>query len=156
MKKKNLENNAFNSDKLIPWYFVMFFVFIAVVDGIMVTLAVKTHTGTVTDHPYEKGLAYNKIISAANNQGNLGWNSEIIYNNGIIEFKLHDTSGKIIVADNIEAKITRPTHSGLDFSTDLTSGMAQVDFPEKGLWEVRIFAKIGEEEYQTSKKIIVK
>lgn len=64
-------------DKLIPWYFVLFFVVIGAVNAVMVTLAVRTHTGTVTDHPYEKGLAYNKVVDAANAQEKLGWKSDI-------------------------------------------------------------------------------
>jgi len=52
-------------DKLIPWYFVIFFLVLFIVDGIFVYLATSTHTGVVTENAYEKGLRYNEVIERA-------------------------------------------------------------------------------------------
>ena len=46
------------------WYFVAFFGFIAAVNAAMVTIAIRTHSGVVSEHPYEEGLAYNAVVHA--------------------------------------------------------------------------------------------
>lgn len=150
-------------DRLIPWYFVMFFVTIAIVDGIMVTLAVNTQSGVVTDHPYEKGLAYNKVVAAAEAQSQLGWSSEIEFagsggsekTSGSLKFVLSDSDGKKLSLEKAVAYISRPTASGMDFSLDITSGQAEVEFPAFGLWEVRVEAIHAGTAYQQSRRIVV-
>ncbi|GEM_PF-324077 len=143
------------SDRWIPWYFVAFFVVIAAVMGGMVTIAIKTQTGVVTEHPYEKGIAYNDVVRAQQHQEKIGWQGKISYENGRLNFVLYDKNNKLLQADKITAKIMRPTHAGLDFALDLSSGSAEVSFPEKGLWEVRIFAEKDQQKYQQAKRIVV-
>jgi len=147
-------------DRLIPWYFVAFFVFLTVVYATMVTIAVRTHTGLVTEHPYEKGLAYNVVVDEADAQSALGWRGEIQLRHSreggnLLQFELYDKAGKQLKPDKITAQITRPTQAGMDFSVELTSGTVKVDFPVKGLWEVRIFAHVGDKHYQQTKRIVV-
>lgn len=142
-------------DKLIPWYFVLFFVGLALVDGIMVTLAVRTHTGTVTDHPYERGLAYNRVIEAEEKQEALGWNGTIGYVGGQLHFTLRDQKGNAIIPETVKATITRPTQAGMDFTVEMKDGQTPVAFPAKGLWEVRVDAVYNQLHYQQSKRIVV-
>lgn len=154
-------------DRLIPWYFVAFFVFLAIINGAMIYIAVHTQTGVVTDHPYEKGLAYNKVVEAEEAQEKLGWKGQIEYNQESkeISFILHDKEGKTIYITSARAEITRPIFNasapqGMDFSVELKKlddGKfgAKIDFPKMGLWEVRIFAISGDNKYQQSKRIVV-
>lgn len=147
-------------DRLIPWYFVLFFVVIALVDTVMVTLAVTTHTGTVTDHPYEKGLAYNKVVEAAQAQKNLGWKGQIDFkvtdgNSGVLTFTLTDESGAVIIPDSVKADFFRPAQAGMDFSIVLDEEKTSVEFPLPGLWEARIYAKKGKQTYQQAKRIVI-
>lgn len=142
-------------DKIIPWYFVMFFVFIALVNTVMVTLAVRTNTGIVTDHPYEKGLAYNQIVEAEKNQQKLGWNGDIKYENENLYFTLKDRENKLIIPEKIIATITRPTQGGMDFTVELKDVKSPISFPVKGLWEVRVDATYNNVHYQQSKRIVV-
>ncbi len=142
-------------DKLIPWYFVIFFLVIALVNGVMVTLAVRTHTGIVTDHPYEKGLAYNRVVAAEEKQEALGWNGEITYANGILNVTVRDKGHRLIVLEKATATITRPTQAGMDFTVELMGEKTPVAFPAKGLWEVRIVATARGEAYQQAKRIVV-
>jgi nitrogen fixation protein FixH len=142
-------------DRIIPWYFVMFFVVIAGVNAVMVTLAIRTHSGTVTDHPYEKGLAYNQVVNAEERQEALGWDSKISYAQGILNFSLHDKNNQPIIPEKATATIIRPTQSGLDFTLELKVAETPVTFPVNGLWEVRIDAIAGKQHYQKSKRIVV-
>ncbi len=142
-------------DKIIPWYFVIFFVFIALVNAVMITLAVRTNTGTVTDYPYEKGLAYNKVVEAEEKQKQLHWSSDIKYEKGNLYFFLKDKENKSIFPDKRIAAISRPTQAGMDFRVELNGDKTPISFPVKGLWEVRVDAVYNNIHYQQSKRIVV-
>ncbi len=147
-------------DRLIPWYFVMFFVGLVVVLGGFVMIAVRTQTGVVTDHPYEKGLAYNKVVAAAAAQEALGWKGGVEFTGttagkGTLQFTLTDKKGKPLALESAEVKFDRPTQAGHDFTVALTKGRAEVTFPEAGLWEARVFAVSGGKSYQQAKRIVV-
>lgn len=152
-------------DRWIPWYFVAFFIVLAIIDGTIVIIAIRTQTGVVNKHPYEQGLNYNQIVKASDAQNILGWKGDIIFNtdtnnNGKLNFILKDKSGKVLEPENVTAKITRPTQDGIDFEVKLNaskSGVFTTDikFPLAGLWEIRIFAKNGSNGYQQSKRIVI-
>lgn len=148
-------------DRLIPYYIVAFFLFIALVDGIMVTLAVRTQTGLVTEHPYEKGLAYNEVVNASNQQQAAGWKGEILFTpgtstNGELQFVLRDAGGVVVEPESLTASITRPTQAGMDFEVNLENGVkTPISFPVTGIWEVRIHALYQQKPYQQSRRIVV-
>lgn len=52
---------------------VGFFLFVGAVNGVMIYKAVKTFSGEVVAHPYERGLAYNRDIARAREQGMRDW-----------------------------------------------------------------------------------
>ncbi len=52
---------------------VAFFGIVAGVNVVMIRYALTTHSGEVTAHPYEKGLAYNSAIREAREQEARGW-----------------------------------------------------------------------------------
>lgn len=145
--------------KRVFWYFAAFFGFIAVVNAVMMTLAIRTHSGVVTDHAYEKGLAYNKVVEAKEAQEKLGWKGEIelltSVGEGILHFIIKDRSGHHIIPDKAIATITRPTQSGMDFTIELKNAETRIDFPAKGVWDVRVDAVIGEKPFQQTKRIVV-
>lgn len=142
--------------KHVFWYFVIFFGIIIVVNAIMMTLAIRTHSGVVTDHAYEKGLAYNKVVEAEQKQQELQWNAEINYKNGILYFILKDDTGIDITPDKSTASFTRPTETGMDFTQELTRSGVAVPFPAKGVWDVRVDAIVGEQKFQQSKRMVIK
>jgi nitrogen fixation protein FixH len=137
------------------WYFVAFFGFIAAVNAVMVTLAVHTHSGTVTDHPYEKGLAYNKVVDAETKQEALGWKGTIDYKSGALHFELRDKNNQPLAWEKAIATITRPTQQGMDFTVELKGSGTLIDFPARGLWEVRVHAEHAGDHYQQSKRIVL-
>jgi nitrogen fixation protein FixH len=146
----------------IWWYFVAFFGFVAAVNAGMVTMALRTHSGLVTDHPYEKGLAYNQVVEAEKKQQELGWNAEIALRHPdesrdpvLLIFSLKDKIGTTLTPEKATATITRPTQKGMDFTLELMGAETPVNFPAQGLWEVRVDAKLGDINYQQSKRIVV-
>lgn len=142
-------------DKWIPWYFVMFFAVLIVVDGVMVTLAVTTQTGVVTDHPYEKGISYNQVLKAAGEQDALGWKSEMTYQDGILHFQLKDKNGAALNPTSTTARISRPTQASMDFTVTLVDGSANITFPQPGLWEIHVLANVEGTQYQQAKRMVI-
>lgn len=146
-------------DRIIPWYFVLFFGVIATVNGVMVWLAIGSNSGLVTEHPYEKGLAYNEVVRAEAAQQALGWSGNIAYTDGLLRFTLQDNQHALIVPDKVTASFTRPTRQGDDFTLTLQpeakgSWSTKVTFPEAGLWEARIYAVKGDDRFQQAKRVI--
>jgi nitrogen fixation protein FixH len=52
---------------------VGFFLFVGAVNGVMIYKALKTFSGEVVPHPYERGLAYNRDIARAREQATRDW-----------------------------------------------------------------------------------
>lgn len=146
-------------DRLIPWYFVLFFLVVIAVNVVMATLAVRTLSGTVTDHAYEKGLAYNKIIAAADAQAALAWQGDLrVSGTGLtrhIEFTVHDKAQQLLSTESVTLSVRRPTRDGMDFETRFKGASGDVTFPELGQWEVRAFATVAGKPYQLAKRIVV-
>lgn len=147
-------------DRHIPFYFIAFFVALAIVDGTMVTIAIRTHTGLVTDHPYERGLAYNQVVQAASLQDEQAWKGTIVFKQiaqqkGVLMFRLNDKSGKVLMLDSVYAEFIRPTQQGMDFSVIMEGIDSAVTLPAKGVWDIRIHASHQGIEYQQSKRIVV-
>lgn len=143
------------SGRRVWWYFVAFFGVIAAVNATMVTIAIRTHSGVVTEHPYEKGLAYNAVVDAEKKQEALGWKSRITYENAALHFTVWDKNNQPLTPDSAKATITRPTQQGMDFKSDLTGESTPITFPAPGLWEVRVDAVHAGAHYQQSQRIVV-
>ncbi len=137
--------SASKRDKWIPWYFVAFFVAIAIVDGAFVTIAIRSQTGVVTERAYEKGLAYNDILSEAAAQKDLGIEGRAEFKNDEIIWNLVDKDGKPLNGIVATVHFYRPTQEGYDFKielNDLGGGIysARPKFPLPGLWKARFEA----------------
>jgi len=147
-------------NKWIPWYFVLFFAVIAVVDGGMVYTAITTQTGLVTEQAYEKGLAYDKILDRGAAQAKSGITQKAIYENGVLRWTLH-LNGAPLTAAHVTAHIVRPVQDGHDFDLVLKSvggGVyeSKVMPPFRGLWRAGLEAKWNETQtYLTALDFIV-
>jgi|JI10StandDraft_1071094.scaffolds.fasta_scaffold15568_7 nitrogen fixation protein FixH len=147
-------------DKYIPWMFVLFFVVFIAVDAVMVTLAVRTQTGLVTEQAYEKGLAYNRALEAAAEQKNWGGTGIIKLEGKRLSFTLKDKEGLAIHDAEVTATVRRPVQAGYDATypmarTGQQSYVADVEFPLPGEWDIRVSAKWQNRHYQTHETFIV-
>ena len=147
------------SDKWIPWYFVAFFVGLAIVNAIFIYIATSTHSGVVTENAYSEGLSYNETIAAAKAQENLGWNSDIVIEDNIIKLQVSD--GNIGLKDaSVIARFINPTRSGNDFTLKLkqtNQGLYEAKVPDNiiGQWDVRVQIEWQQIQYQTNKRIMI-
>lgn len=148
------------SDKYIPWYFVAFFVVLAVLDGFFVYLATSTQPGLVTEHAYQKGVAYNETIAQAEAQAALGWQCRITLEGKTLVLTLKDKDNAPITGAAVEASITRPTSNGHDFTVALAEsapGVYSVDpaFPMPGLWNIGAQVTWNQQHYQKSQRVVL-
>ena len=156
-----MQQKIHKSDKWIPWYFVAFFVTLFVLDGIFVTIATSTHRGVVTENAYKKGLAYNQVITAFEQQEKLGWKGNITFSQPLLSFSLKDKNSTPIDHINVTAYATHATHAGLNFTIPLiheNTGMykQKLTFPQQGPWDIRVVAQWKQKHYQKKQRIIVK
>lgn len=149
--------------RVVLWWVLGFFLTFMVVDAVMVTVAVTTQTGTVTDQPYEKGLAYNKTISAAREQEKLGWRATFSYDAklGAVQVRLVDRVGAMIDGAQVSAQILRRVHDGDDRALSLVEKgtgvyMAVLDTPlARGVWMAEFHVTKDSKDYQFTEQFMV-
>jgi nitrogen fixation protein FixH len=149
------------ANKWTPWYFVMFFVFIAIINGIFVVMATSTHRGLITENAYQKGLDYNDDILAVEKQTKLGWNGTFGFEKNTLTFALNDKQGTAIEQADAVAYLSRVAQDGDDFSVKLVHNKQgqykqKISFPAKGQWNVTVAVKWNQKNYQQSTRITAK
>ena len=132
--------------KLIFIYFLVFFALIIVVNSIFIYVALGTHSGVVTEQPYEKGLAYNETLAKAKAQVDL--EHKVSYRGGVLRWNL-PMGGAVV-----NANIVRPVQDGYDFQMPLKhmgGGMyeANLVLPLKGAWTAKLKAIWDDQQFQT-------
>lgn len=147
-------------DAWIPWYFVAFFVVLALLDGIFVYLATSTNPGVVTQKAYTKGKDYNEVIASSEDQTKRGWNADVSLEGTILSFTLVDKNGIPLSGAKVLARFRRPTEANQDFQVSLLSQgnglyIADVKTPEAGLWDITFFASWNNKPYQMHQRIRV-
>ena len=150
-----------------PWIFVVGMAFVALINGIMVFFALNTWTGLETDRHYDKGLAYNDNLAAAQVQAELGWRMDVAYTPspavgepGELAVTLTGTGERPLVDLDVTALLIRPTHEGFDRAVELKhagSGIykGRVAIPLPGQWDARIHARRPDAEFQEVTRLFV-
>lgn len=141
----------------VLFLFVAFFGVVVAVNSVFISKAISTHSGVVTDQPYEKGLAYDEILDKAKSQPDIV--QRAVFEDGILRWTLKDTNGQAIDAD-VMARIVRPVSGGQDFEITLSHDKdgvykADLDLPMKGRWEALLKAQWQSQQYQTRVPIII-
>jgi len=150
----------------IPWALVGIFGVFLIANGTMLYFATRSWTGLETESAYEKGLAYNDTIAAAEAQASLGW--QVAVETGLVsereawvEVSLKDGDGHAIVAEQVWAHMVRPTHVGYDREAPLTALDAGryrgvMELPLLGQWDLRVRVEHRGGVYLTSRRVFLK
>ncbi len=150
----------------IPWALVGIFVVFLIADSVMVYLASRTWTGLETQNAYEKGLAYNETIAAAEAQAALGWRVDIeagLADEGEawVEVRLEDRGGRPIAAQQVSARLVRPTSEGHDREAILTAlgggrYRGKIELPLPGVWDLDVRIEHAGDIYHASRRVFLK
>jgi len=94
---------------------IAFFGLIIAVNMVFVYFALDSWPGLSTEKAYEKGLAYNDKLAAAEAQAAKGWTSRItVAGDGQVSVRLTDAGGTGIAGLTVGLHLKRPTREGID------------------------------------------
>jgi nitrogen fixation protein FixH len=151
------------SDKYIPWTFVGFFACLTLLFAWFAYIAHITYPGVVTDEPYDKGIAYNKIIAAAEAGQALGWKLSLdaaaaFGGRTVFRLRAADRDGRPVTGGAARLWLTRPVHGGIDLHlvmAERANGVYEVSAPlaEPGLWELRAEIRKDGRSIQVSRRM---
>jgi len=141
---------------LIAFFGVMF-----AVNGFMTFEAISTFRGEVTDHAYEKGLAYNKQIAAAEAQTERHWKVDLTLASGAVSAAFRGVDGALLTGLDVTARFTAPADSKRDQRvTFVETGpgfYVASPLPAHGAWDLEMTAKReGETLFQSKNRVAIR
>ena len=153
-----------NGYRWFPWAIAVALGCVMAVNGALAYLASSSSTGLVTEHPYESGNGYNRVLAAAAASDALGWHVALTApqsRRGALSVVLSDRDGKPLAGLEVSAVIVRPVEPLPDLALPLAETapgryQAPVTLSRPGQWEVRIAARRGGELFQYAQRIVVK
>lgn len=155
-----MSNGMTKRDRLIPWYFVGAFALLFVIDGTLVTIAVRSQRGVVVDNAYERGLAYNQYLAEAEAQAARGWKTELQYSDGTLSFTMKDRENKPLTGATAEVAVRRAVDDTHDFTITLAEDGAgryvkQVAFPAPGQWILEVKASWQKQPFVLQQTMVI-
>jgi len=152
-------------DRWLPWFFVLFFVVVFSVNGVMVYFAASSWTGIETKQSYIKGRDYNETLAKVERQKAQGWDGGLAVRTEEghrvrLELTLTDPGKSSIAGAEVTARFVRPTHEGYDREFRLDdygrghyTGVLEMPLP--GQWDVRVVARHPSGEFHLTRRIMV-
>lgn len=164
MLSRSLSSSA-GTCRWIPWAFAGALGLVVLANGALTYFAVTSNTGLVTEHPFDEGNSYNRVLAAAAAEDALGWNGKLGFSGAVaapgrITAELTDRSGRALTGLSVTAHITRPVEPlpeiVLPLAETAGSYAAPVTLSRPGQWEVRITARRSDDLFEFAQRIIVK
>ncbi len=157
---------SFSNCRWVPWAIAGAFLAVVSVNGALAYFAVESDPGLVSEHPFELGNGYNRVLDAGAAQDALGWHGTVRFAgesglSGRIVAALADRTGAPLGGLAVKATVVRPVeplpeqHLTLDASGQ-GSYAAPVTLARAGQWDVRVTAERGADVYQFVQRIVVR
>lgn len=150
-------------DRWIPWMFVLAFVVVSAVNATMIYFATSTFTGVAVEKPFERGVAYNKLLAAAEAEAKLGWTVEA----GIRRLPTGvQMSIAIVTADgaldgaSIAARLRRPLEPMPDVPVVVANAapgrfVAELGDVKSGQWDLVMVVQRGSDKMHVTRRLMV-
>ncbi|SHI70185.1 Nitrogen fixation protein FixH [Roseomonas rosea] len=143
----------------IPWAFVGAFGVVIAVNGVLITAAVRTYSGTTTAGAYDRGRGYGEVLAEAARQRALGWQSEITRDPGAVAVSVRLPDGSPLPADaRVTGSLQRPLERAsvpLDFHPAAPGGWrSAVELPAPGAWEAVLTVTRGTDRVELRERLI--
>jgi len=151
----------------IPWIFVAGFAVIIGVNATLIVYAIRTFSGLVVEHPYQKGLAYNAEKAQIDRQTKLGWHYLVVAQPkaatpGEIVVEIHWTDAAQAPLDNlvITGRLERPVENlpALPVAFTPVGGgryRSIITPPERGAWDLYATAVRGSDSFEAAERLIL-
>lgn len=138
------------NDRWIPASFVLFFIGLAGLEGVLITLSVNSFTGLSETDPYRRGLDYNQTIAARERDHALGWRVSVGFEpegalRGLVKVAARDAAGSELKGARISGTAEHPV-GGREpvkiafgaLESGSAEGLLAVDAPGRWFLRVRI------------------
>jgi nitrogen fixation protein FixH len=153
------------SCRWVPWAIAAGLAVVVVVNGALAYFAIASSTGLVTEHPFELGNGYNRVIEAGAAQDALGWRGDVRFvpagaDRGEITARFTDRNGKPVTGLSVTARLVRPVEPLPETTLALPetaagSYAAAALLARPGQWEVQLAARRGADLFELARRIIV-
>ncbi len=153
------------SYRWIPWAFVGGLAVVVAANGALAYFAATSATGLVTQHPFERGNDYNRVLAAAATQDALGWRGTAHFigqgsGRGEIAVEFSDAAGRPLSGLLVTTLIERPVEALPERTVSLRETAAghyaaAVTLDRPGQWELRIGATRADDRFAFTQRIIV-
>ncbi len=150
----------------IPWAFAGALAIVVGVNGALAYFATATAPGLVTEHPFERGNDYNRVLDAAEMQDALGWRVSLRLNavatgRGELVAELADRSGRPLRGLAVTALLVRPVGPEPEVAATLAEEapgryVQTIILDRPGQWEVRIAAQDGSTRVAFARRMVMK
>lgn len=148
-----------------PYIFVGAFAVVMTVNGAFMYFAIRTFTGLSSDHAYDDGLAYNRVIAEARTQATLGWTVGLEVrpvggHAADILLTFADKDGNPITGLTGDGLFLRPTSAGHDSDLKMVEQgqgryLIRAALPLGGQWDMSLKARRGDTDYQLARRIFL-
>jgi nitrogen fixation protein FixH len=139
---------------------------VVAVNGALIYFAQSSFSGLDTERPYERGLDYNRALSGAAAQAELGWRGEITLaaapdGRHEIAVRFADGEARPIDGLSVTAFLRRPASAGMDQEVALQRQgngryAAEIALPALGQWDIRVVARDGALSWQESERLFAR
>jgi nitrogen fixation protein FixH len=129
---------------------ICFFGVIFTMNGVLAWLAFDSWSGLVVEKPYERGIKYNDVLSAAKTQQALGWKVDVKFKahgeaKGRLNIAALNKEGQVINGLKWTGVLKRPTYEGQDVVVVVKPSeggayQAQITAPMPGQWDLYLKA----------------
>lgn len=150
-------------------FVVFWLVILVIVVGVnfyMVSLAIVTGPGMTTNNAYEQGRDYAQIVAKRRHMESLGWDlqwqMDVLKTSETNRVTIQpiDKQGVALYLDKANLFAYRPANQDFDRVAGFErqgsdTYVAQIDLPEKGLWELLIEVEAEGETYLASQRVHV-
>lgn len=158
--------DASRRDRWIPWCFLGGFAVVLAANGTLLYFATRQPVGLVVEKPYERGIAYNKLLAAARDQAKLGWRADATVTDysaaagrGRLLVTLTDPAGPLTEAI-VQITLSRPLEGDslpvLSLPVENGTVQAAVTGLRPGQWTARIVVRQGADQAVLEQRLIVK
>jgi nitrogen fixation protein FixH len=156
---------------LIPWIFVGAMAVVVAVNAVMISFAVGSWTGLSVPKPYERGVAYNRVLAAQHRQDALGWRLEAEVAPGagadrpdgarLITLRAVGPDGAPLPGLGLEARLVRPIEVLPDLPVAFRPAgpglyVAEVVPAKPGQWDLRVDAARGGDRFHLVQRLVLR
>lgn len=151
--------------RMVLFCLVGFFVVVAGINAVMITVAVSTFGGVETESSYKAGLGFAKELSAARAQDALHWRVQATVtpqsDRQRVELQAYDAGGRPLSGVSALARLSHPTDRRADIAIDLLEQSpgryVGTAMPAAGQWHLIIeLARDNERVFRSKNRLIIK